>query len=172
MRLYVVRHGEAERQVTTDEARALTVNGRDGVRRLWQALTAEGERPARLYTSPYVRARQTAAEIGDVCGMPVTGTCDLLVPDGQPLRVLDWLLGLTMQPPVTTVGEPADHADHDAPLVLVSHMPLVAHLVGQLCEGPSARLPMGVGAVAALDLEVAAIAGARLAWLRAPGDLF
>lgn len=166
MRLYVVRHGEAERQVTTDEARALTVNGRDGVRRLWQALTSEGERPARLYTSPYVRARQTAAEIADVCGIGVTGTCDLLVPDGQPLRVLDWLLGLTMQSPVS---EPVDH---DAPLVLVSHMPLVAHLVGQLCEGPSARLPMGVGAVAALDLEVAAVAGARLVWLRAPGDLF
>ncbi|MCH8543249.1 MAG: phosphohistidine phosphatase SixA [Alcanivorax sp.] len=169
MRLYVVRHGEAERQVTTDEARALTANGRDGVRRLWQALTAEGECPARLYTSPYVRARQTAAEIADICRLPVTGTCDLLVPDGQPQRVLDWLLGLTMQPPVATGSEPADI---DAPLVLVSHMPLVAHLVGQLCEGPSARLPMGVGAVAALDVEVAAIAGARLAWLRAPGDLF
>ncbi|MBZ2187639.1 phosphohistidine phosphatase SixA [Alcanivorax sp. JB21] len=159
--MYVVRHGEAERQVTTDEARALTPRGREGVRQLWETLTSEGERPLRLYTSPYVRARQTAAEIADICGLDVTDTCDLLVPDGHPQRVLDWLLGLTMQP-----------ADQDSPLVLVSHMPLVAHLVGQLCEGPSARLPMGVGAVAALDMEVAAMAGARLAWLRAPGDLF
>ncbi|WP_111656826.1 phosphohistidine phosphatase SixA [Isoalcanivorax indicus] len=156
MRLYVVRHGEAEAQRTTDEARALTDAGRRGVQRLWQNLLAEGVRPATLISSPYVRARQTADEIAAQCGLAVDDTCDLLVPDGHPQRVFDWLLA----------------RDDSGPLVLVSHMPLVAHLVGQLSEGPGARLPMGVGAVAALEVEVPAVAGARLLWLRAPGDLF
>ncbi|MBA3981875.1 MAG: phosphohistidine phosphatase SixA [Alcanivorax sp.] len=156
MRLYVVRHGEAEAQRTTDEARALTVAGRDGVRQLWRQLVAEGIRPATLISSPYVRARQTAEEIAGECGLTPGAPCELLVPDGHPQRVFEWLLA----------------RDDQGPLVLVSHMPLVGHLVGQLSEGPGARLPMGVGAVAALEVEVPAIAGARLLWLRAPGDLF
>ena len=157
MRLYVVRHGEAEPQSTTDEARALTSGGRRGVRRLWQSLKAEGIRPARIVSSPYVRAQQTAEEIAAVCGLGTEAHCPLLVPEGNPRQVLEWLLAWP---------------ETDTPLVMVSHMPLVAHLVGQLAEGPSARLPMGVGAVAALDVEVAAVSGARLLWLRAPGDLF
>src|SRR5690606_12590749 len=128
MRVYVVRHGEAEPQSSSDEARALTSRGREDVRGLWQALAARGAMPGPIYSSPYLRARQTAAEICAVYRCELTGINELLVPDGRPQDVFDWLLGLPL-----TDG-----------MMLVSHMPLVAHLVGRLAEGPDARVPMGV----------------------------
>lgn len=154
MRLYVVRHGEAEPQSSSDEARALTDRGREDVRGLWQALAARGEVPGPVYSSPYLRARQTAAEICTVYRRELAGLSELLVPDGRPQEVFDWLLGL---PQVDG-------------MMLVSHMPLVGHLVGRLADGPDARVPMGVGSVALLDVEVPAVGGGRLIWLRSPGE--
>lgn len=154
MRLYIVRHGEAEPHRDDDQSRALTSAGRAAVRQLWQQLHAAGIQVDALYSSPYLRARQTADEISAISGQPLAAELDELVPDGRPAQVLDWLL---MQPQLDNV-------------VLVSHMPLVALLVGQLADGPGARVPMHVGSVASLELDVAAVGGGRLRWLRTPGE--
>lgn len=153
MRLYIVRHGEAERQVTTDEARALTRDGRDDVTRLWTHLVARGVQPRRIVSSPYVRARQTADLIaGFFPGVP-REQLDLITPDGDPSRVLARLLE-------AGVGDD---------WVLVSHMPLVDRLCGALTDG--GRYPFPVGATACLDVEVLAPEGGRLRWLVAPADI-
>ena len=92
MRLYIVRHGEAERRAPTDAERMLTPQGRRQVTALWQTLSAEGVTPGRLVSSPYVRARQTAEAIAGVAGQVRVETLDLLVPEGAPGAVLDWLM--------------------------------------------------------------------------------
>lgn len=153
MRLYIVRHGEAERRAATDAERALTPQGRHRVAALWQALSAEGVKPGRLVSSPYVRARQTAETIAGVVGDASLDTLDLLVPEGAPTAVLDWLMAA---------------APGDEDLVLVSHMPLVGQLTGLLADSAGAHVPFSVGTVACLEVEVAAAGGARLLWLRAP----
>jgi len=153
MRLYIVRHGEAETRANSDAERALTGRGRDAVAEIWQSLRRDGVQVARLMHSPYVRARQTAEVIGEQYPGIRLEACDLITPDDPVMPVIDWLAA---QP--TLEG-----------CVLVSHMPLVAALTGALSEGVSARVPFSVGTVACLDMEVASVGGGRLIWTRSPG---
>lgn len=156
MRIYITRHGQAVSLAPTDESRPLSPRGKDEVRRLWELLRDEGIQPTRLVTSPYLRARETAAELAGVYGRLAVSESGLLVPEGDPARVLDWLLR---------------EKDPDG-LVLVGHMPLAGLLTGLLSEGPGSRVPFETGAVAALDMEVAAAGGARLSWLRTPAEIY
>jgi probable phosphoglycerate mutase len=73
-RLILVRHGESEgnreRRFTTTPAVSLTERGRE------QARAAAGRiarrfRPSLVVTSPYARARETAAIIADALGVPL-----------------------------------------------------------------------------------------------------
>lgn len=109
----------------------------------------------RLLASPYVRARQTAARIAEPLGL-VVESLSIITPDDPPEGVVEWLL-----------GEPDDR-----PLMLVSHMPLVAALTGLLAEGRGDRGPgFPTAAVAELEAEVWAAGCARLARFTAPADL-
>ena len=63
MRLVLVRHADAA-PGDPDELRALTPEGHEQARRLGERLRAEGIEPDAVLTSPLLRARQTAAELG------------------------------------------------------------------------------------------------------------
>jgi phosphohistidine phosphatase len=63
VRLYLVRHAEAA-PGEPDELRALTPEGRRVARALGDELAAEGVRLDAILSSPLLRARETAAEIG------------------------------------------------------------------------------------------------------------
>jgi phosphohistidine phosphatase SixA len=67
VRLYLVRHAEAARG-EPDDLRPLTRAGREAARALGARLTAEGVRPDAVLTSPLLRARETAAELGRALG--------------------------------------------------------------------------------------------------------
>ncbi len=72
MRYYFVRHGIAVDYVTSDFARELTERGRRRVGKSAKVMKALGIRPARIYTSPRIRARQTAEIIAAELGMEAT----------------------------------------------------------------------------------------------------
>lgn len=153
MRLYIVRHGEAERTAVNDADRALSTRGGDAVRRFWSGLVAHQPAPTRILSSPLRRARETAATIGVVSGRyAAPGEQELLLPEAQPEDTLQWL---------------ARQPDLDG-WVLVSHMPLVALLTGLLVDGLGGRYAFPLAGVACLDLEMACSAGGRLLWLEAP----
>ena len=63
MRLYIVRHAEAA-PGSPDDLRALTLQGHEQARALGQRLRDEDVRPDAVLTSPLLRARQTAKELG------------------------------------------------------------------------------------------------------------
>ena len=63
MRLVLVRHADAA-PGDPDELRALTPEGHEQARRLGERLRAEGIEPDAVLTSPLLRARETAAELG------------------------------------------------------------------------------------------------------------
>lgn len=64
MRLYLVRHGDAEDVSSQgDFGRRLTAKGHEQAARLGRFLAANGLRPACCLTSPYQRARETTAAI-------------------------------------------------------------------------------------------------------------
>jgi phosphohistidine phosphatase len=73
LKLYIMRHGPAEDAAESgkDEDRALTPSGRDRVRIVAKALLDAREEPLTLFTSPLVRATQTAeivAIVTDISG--------------------------------------------------------------------------------------------------------
>ena len=68
MRVYLVRHAEAA-PGEPDELRALTSEGRRAARDLGERLAGEGVRPDAVISSPLLRARETADEIGRAVGV-------------------------------------------------------------------------------------------------------
>lgn len=117
MKLWVLRHGEAEPRANSDPERRLTTHGREQVLR--SAARLLGEPLQAIIASPYVRAQQTAALVQGALGFvePVR-TVSWLTPDSDPQQVIAELdrLGL----------------EH---VLLVSHQPLVGALVGLLEQG-------------------------------------
>jgi phosphohistidine phosphatase len=63
VRLVLIRHAEAA-QGTPDELRALTPEGHEQARLLGEKLRAEGVEPDVVLSSPLLRARETAADLG------------------------------------------------------------------------------------------------------------
>lgn len=154
----IMRHGEAAPGFP-DHARRLTPNGEREAEKMarWLAKrVAAGELLApRIYASPFVRAQQTAQTLCDALGTSLE-TLDFITPDDSPHAVSDWLL------------EQPD----GAPIMLVSHMPLVGDVTGLLVEGSTAQ---GIGfptaAIAELEAEVWAAGCAQLKRFTQPSQI-
>jgi phosphohistidine phosphatase len=67
VRLYLVRHAEAA-PGEPDDLRPLTPAGREASRALGRRLAGEGVRADAVLTSPLLRARETASELGRALG--------------------------------------------------------------------------------------------------------
>lgn len=122
MKVVLVRHGEAEPPRSSDAERALTPTGLAQAQLCAEWLQSQvggAHEPVRLVASPYRRAQQTAAVIGDRLHLPVA-TLEDITPDVDPRRALPAL---------------AELADEVEWLVVVSHMPLVAGLALWMEEG-------------------------------------
>src|SRR5919197_5906877 len=63
MRLVLVRHAEAA-PGSPDELRALTSEGHEQARQLGERLRADGIEPDAVLSSPLLRARETATDLG------------------------------------------------------------------------------------------------------------
>ncbi len=152
MRLWLLRHGEAEPRARTDAERNLTEGGRRDVRR--SATFLRGKPLQVVLASPYQRAQQTADEVCKALGFSGRReTVDWATPESdleEALRALD-LRG-------------------ESDLLLVTHQPFVGNLAGWLVNGSHAEpLPMATASLA--ELEGEAIAGGlmRLASLHHVG---
>lgn len=134
MRLWLLRHGEAEARAPSDEQRELTAAGRAAVVRSAQALSGAGLQL--ILTSPYVRARQTAALVQGQLGWPdEPRLADWATPDGAPEQALNELARLEL-----------------AELLLVTHNPFVGELAGWLLHGHR-QAPVAMGTASLLCLE-------------------
>ena len=116
MKLWVVRHGEAEPHGTRpDSERALTVKGREEVLRTAAQLI--GQPLTAIYSSPLLRAQETALLVREALGFePEIRTVDWLTPDTEPDKVAEQLVSVS-------------------DVLLVSHNPLVGNLLSYLQHG-------------------------------------
>ena len=64
MKLYFVRHTSAADNAPSDAQRPLTRHGEEEARLVGAALAGMNVQPARMFSSPLLRARQTAGIIG------------------------------------------------------------------------------------------------------------
>lgn len=134
VRLWLLRHGEAQAQARSDAERELTTQGRAEVRQAARLL--QGRALGAIIASPYVRAQQTATLVHQVLGFSgAIQTVPWLTPDSDPREVLAQLGGFDS-------GE----------LLLVSHQPLVGALAGLLINGHRQQ-PVAMRTASLAELE-------------------
>ena len=104
MRIFLCRHAEAAAG-DPDELRELTAAGVEQARRLGETLAARAGPPLVVLSSPLLRARQTAEEIGRKVGAAVQ-LADELAP-GATIETLTQLLD-GRPGPVAVVGHQPD----------------------------------------------------------------
>ena len=117
MKLWVLRHGEAVPHGSRphDSERELTDHGRKEV--LSSAARLMGQPLTAIYASPYLRAQQTAQLVREALGFePEIRTVDWLTPETDPDKVAEQLVSVSN-------------------VLLVSHNPLVGHLLSYLQHG-------------------------------------
>ena len=116
MKLWILRHGEAEPHGTRpDSERALTAHGREEVLR--SAAELIGQPLSAIYASPFLRAQQTADIVREALGFaPAIRTVEWLQPDYSPQSVAEQLVSVDCA-------------------LLVSHNPLVGVLLGYMQHG-------------------------------------
>lgn len=153
MQVLIVRHAEAvdSRAAPTDAMRWLTAHGRTTATRVGGALTKLGIEYTRIFTSPLVRAVQTAELLASMqprFSGPITVHPPLSTEEGTTAQAL----------------EPVYQATEDDVIMLVSHMPKVRSLAGHLCGVPA--FP-GFDACAACLIELDP-AGGSFGWLMDP----
>lgn len=150
-----MRHGQAVAGSPHDAGRALDPVGENHAERAATGLANCDLQRVSIWSSPYLRARQTAEVVARVldCRVEIR---DELEPDSSPQTAADLI----------------SQFDGDAgALVLVSHMPLVARLIGWLTSAagqPSAGIALGTAAVARLSGEPPLPGCFRLQWVRGP----
>jgi phosphohistidine phosphatase len=163
MNLLVVRHAIAEERESfaatgePDDLRPLTDEGRRRMRKAARGLRTLVDRPDVIATSPFVRARETAAILARVWDdqTPVEERAALR-PRTRPSAFLSWLKG------------------HDEKLVaVVGHEPHLSCLVTWLMTGAfESRLDLKKGSATLLAFAARPRAGgAKLEWSLTPSQL-
>jgi phosphohistidine phosphatase len=134
MKLWLLRHGEAEPQARTDAQRELTRHGAKQVMR--SAAQLLGRPLMVILASPYVRTQQSAQLLRETLGLGIEIiSVPWLTPDAELAEVLRQL-----------------DAYSEQELVLVTHQPLIGDLAGMLMHGHrQAPLPMQTASLAQLD---------------------
>jgi phosphohistidine phosphatase len=154
VKLYLMRHGQAENVAETDAARPLTDKGVAQSRS--QGAHLKQHLPRVAYSSPYLRAVQTTRAVMEALGRDIPHeTVEGITPDDDPVEALRWL---------QQVNQPG-------PVLVVSHNPLVSSLVSLLLSGHlQGSLVMGTADIVCMDLgEVPGPGTAQLLWVERPG---
>ncbi len=152
VQLWVLRHGRAEPYNGNDAGRALTDEGRAQVAEVLSRQRAQMDtRGLVIWSSPFLRARQTAAIAAELLDCPIARETDLLLPEAKPSQLLE---------------EVYRSSSHN--ILLASHQPLVSSLLDTLCGRRGEEHAMKTASLAAVRCEVAAADMGQLEWLVHP----
>jgi len=137
MKLYFLRHAEAL-DGADDAARPLSPRGKKEAREVARFLKQAGIEFDAAFTSPLVRAKQTAEVVLDVCGSTKLDVTSALLNEASEATFAEWLKGIP-------------EAKH---VCLVGHAPTLAERVRRLLgvEAPE-TFKMPKGGLACLETE-------------------
>lgn len=161
MECILVRHGiavEPEEWEGSEENRPLTEKGKKRVRQAAAGLVALACKPTHLFSSPYVRAYDTARLIRTiVCPSLKVETREELAAGSTPEQIVSLLRSLPSESVVLCVG----------------HEPLLGETAGLLlCGKPISNFPMKKAGAALIHFPVHAKAGqGLLGWWLQPAQL-
>lgn len=153
MNVFVLRHGQAEAQQTTDEARNLTVKGRADVATSIQYSLIDLIQVQEIWASPLVRAQQTAQIVRDLLaaqGVYLSiKTTDLITPESNPADLFDELQASSLNS-----------------VLLASHMPFVGDFLDAFCGSARGYHAMNTSSMALVECDIPAKHCGDLRWLR------
>ena len=151
MRLYFLRHASASDIAPSDAERKLTKEGEEESRIAGTALAELGVKPAHVFSSPLVRARQTA----EIAAKELNFSGDI--------EILDELLNDASTSALLKALKPYSDASE---LLLVGHVPsLSEHVAALIGAKTAAGLPFGKGSIACIELKQWRIGTGQLRWL-------
>jgi phosphohistidine phosphatase len=156
MRIYLVRHAESVDRVPgmPDAARYLSARGRVSFREMARRFREAGALPTRMFTSPFVRAVQTAEILSETLQYDAEVAVALQLAPGFDVEGLNAVLD----------GFPGERE-----IAFVGHEPDLGDILTRLLSLPR-RYAMRKGSIAALDLpDTGNRVRADFAWLLA-GD--
>ena len=150
MKLYFVRHTTAADYSANDAQRALTRQGEDEARRVGIALAGFGVQPSRIFSSPMLRAQQTAGIIGRELKF------------ARPTETLEELTNGRTTPSLIKALPVAGRE-----VILVGHMPSLAEHVAAILRKPnSSGFAFGKGSLACVELESSDGLGGKLLFFK------
>jgi phosphohistidine phosphatase len=159
MEIYILRHGIAVERGSPgykkDSERPLTKEGEDKMSQIAKAILAMDLKFDVIFSSPYVRAADTARIVAEQLDEDVTFT-DHLTPDGNPLEV---------------IGEINDAKGQR--ILLVGHEPFLSGLISLLITGGSdASIELKKGGLCKITTDKLIFGQcATLNWLLTPKQL-
>ena len=150
MKLYLMRHGEAEGLFDGDEP-ALTAIGKAEVNRIGEALSSMDIQPDHIYQSGKLRARQTAEIVKSKIRVDI---------------LISKIEGLKPNDPVSTfVGNLKDFKEN---ILIVGHLPFIAKLTSYLLAETESDLMIAFKPASVACLEYAKSSGWKLHWFISP----
>lgn len=156
MELYLLRHGIAEDSAPggRDADRALTAEGKRKLKEIFKAALQADLRPTLIVSSPYKRAKETAAIAAKALSYPADILeSNALVPNAHPQEL--W--------------EEVRMHKSEARLLLVSHEPLLSSASAFLLNASGMRVDFKKGAILRVDLDsFSAQPNATLKWYLTP----
>ncbi|MDQ7033875.1 MAG: phosphohistidine phosphatase SixA [Anaerolineae bacterium] len=125
MKLYFVRHGKASQVAPSDAERPLTSGGVESVKHMAQVLHKAGCHPTKIYSSPRLRASQTAHLIADELGIDaeINAACNFSFNAAAALQLCSGF-------------------DDEAEIMFVGHNPSMSDVVESI-TGASVQLSTG-----------------------------
>jgi len=125
MKVFIMRHGEAEHYANSDAERELTQRGRDQSLAVARACERQGiKKFDSVLVSPYIRANQTWQTISSLFQVEpsVVESYDEITPYGTSTDVFHYVSALIQSKQLESV-------------LLVSHLPLVGYLTAEFVSG-------------------------------------
>ncbi|NOH70709.1 phosphohistidine phosphatase SixA [Vibrio pectenicida] len=119
MKIFIMRHGEAEHYALTDAERALTYKGRsDSIQAAHLCAEKGYSHLDMVFVSPYLRAQQTWQAISPRLNAKQIKTCDDITPYGDAAHVGDYIAAIA-------------EVERPKSILLISHLPLVGYLTAE-----------------------------------------
>lgn len=122
MRIFIMRHAEAEMMAQSDKTRQLTERGLQQSLKQGEWLFSVMPDFDKIIVSPYTRATSTFEQINSVYDQKLGEKLEIwdgITPYGNPELVSDYLAALSDQ--------------NIQNVLLVSHLPLVGEIIAELC---------------------------------------
>lgn len=157
MKLYFLRHATAQDIAWSDAARELTATGQEEARRTGRALASLGALPGHVFSSPLIRARQTAEIVAGELG--VTSSVELLD------KLKNSASTATLLRVLATRFLSGD-------VLLVGHMPSLAeHAAALIGESDTDSLSLDRAGVVCVEAASLRSGAGRLVWRRSHSQL-